>query len=110
MLGPPRAASRLRHKPAVSTLAANRNGQGQLRAPAGPRCAGGRRLTNGKLEAARAGNWFLARNLVIARLDKLSRDEDVQAKLAVPEAAWDMVRSARNVGIPLARLQAGVVA
>jgi hypothetical protein len=39
-------------------------------------------LTNGKLEAARTGNWFLETNLVIARLDKLSRNLDVQEKLA----------------------------
>jgi superfamily II DNA or RNA helicase len=32
-------------------------------------------LTNDKLEEARTGNWFLENNLVIARLDKLSRDE-----------------------------------
>jgi hypothetical protein len=38
-------------------------------------------LTNDKLEAARTGNWFLETNLVIARLDKLSRNEDVQEKL-----------------------------
>src|SRR5579884_707670 len=37
-------------------------------------------LTNDKLEAARTGNWFLENNLAIARLDKLARDEDVQAK------------------------------
>ena len=30
-------------------------------------------------------------NLVIARLDKLSRNEDVQAKLAVPDGRWDLV-------------------
>jgi SNF2 family DNA or RNA helicase len=48
-------------------------------------------LTNDKLEAARTGNWFLENNLVIARLDKLSRDEDVQRKLAVPECGWDLV-------------------
>jgi superfamily II DNA or RNA helicase len=35
-------------------------------------------LTNDKLEAARTGNWFLENNLVIARLDKLSRNEDLQ--------------------------------
>src|SRR5262249_5632816 len=35
-------------------------------------------LTTDKLEAARTGNWFLETNLVIARLDKLSRNEDVQ--------------------------------
>lgn len=48
-------------------------------------------LTNDKLEAARTGNWFLENNLVIARLDKLSRNEDVQAKLTAPDARWDLV-------------------
>ena len=48
-------------------------------------------LTNDKLEAARTGNWFLENNLVIARLDKLSRNEDVQAKLAAPDCRWDLV-------------------
>ena len=48
-------------------------------------------LTNDKLEAARTGNWFLETNLVIARLDKLSRDEDVQAKLAAPDGRWDLI-------------------
>jgi hypothetical protein len=36
-------------------------------------------LTNDKLEAARTGNWFLENDLAIARLDKLSRNEDVGA-------------------------------
>jgi len=48
-------------------------------------------LTNDKLEAARTGNWFLESNLVIARLDKLSRNEDVQQKLQVPDCRWDLV-------------------
>src|SRR6266446_1843932 len=48
-------------------------------------------LTNDKLEAARTGNWFFENNLVIARLDKLSRNEDVQQKLQVPECRWDLV-------------------
>jgi len=48
-------------------------------------------LTNDKLEAARTGNWFLENNLVIARLDKLSRNEDVQHKLQAPECRWDLV-------------------
>jgi SNF2 family DNA or RNA helicase len=48
-------------------------------------------LTNDKLEAARTGNWFLETNLAIARLDKLSRDEDVQAKLQAPDCRWDLV-------------------
>ena len=48
-------------------------------------------LTNDKLEAVRTGNWFLETNLVIARLDKLSRNEDVQQKLQAPDARWDLV-------------------
>ena len=48
-------------------------------------------LTNDKLEAARSGNWFLETDLVIARLDKLSRDEDVQQKLQAPDCRWDLV-------------------
>jgi SNF2 family DNA or RNA helicase len=48
-------------------------------------------LTNDKLEAARTGNWFLETNLVIARLDKLSRNEDVQEKLRAPDCRWDLI-------------------
>jgi SNF2 family DNA or RNA helicase len=48
-------------------------------------------LTNDKLEAARTGNWFLETNLAIARLDKLSRNEDVQEKLKSPECRWDLI-------------------
>jgi SNF2 family DNA or RNA helicase len=48
-------------------------------------------LTNDKLEAARTGNWFLETNLVIARLDKLSRNEDVQEKLKAPDCGWDLI-------------------
>ncbi len=48
-------------------------------------------LTNDKLEAARSGNWFLENHLIIARLDKLSRNQDVQAKLAVPDCRFDLV-------------------
>src|SRR5438552_1887450 len=48
-------------------------------------------LTNDKLEAARTGNWFLENNLVVARLDKLSRNEDVQAKLSAPDCRWDLI-------------------
>ena len=48
-------------------------------------------LTNDKLESARTGNWFLENNLVIARLDKLSRNEDVQAKLQTPDCRWDLI-------------------
>ncbi len=48
-------------------------------------------LTNDGLEAAHGRNWFLETNLVIARLDKLSRDEDVQRKLQAPNTDWDLV-------------------
>src|SRR5829696_3351783 len=48
-------------------------------------------LANDKLDAARTGNWFLEANLVIARLDKLSRNEDVQQKLQAPDSRWDLV-------------------
>src|SRR5436190_5140099 len=48
-------------------------------------------LTNDKLEAARTGNWFLETHLVIARLDKLSRNEGVQHKLEAPDCRWDLV-------------------
>src|SRR5438094_4305951 len=48
-------------------------------------------LTNDKLEAARTGNWFLENDLIIASLDKLSRNEDVQQKLAAPDCGWDLV-------------------
>lgn len=48
-------------------------------------------VTNDKLEAARTGNWFAETPLVIARLDKLARDEDVQAKVAAPDSQWDLI-------------------
>ena len=48
-------------------------------------------MTNDKLEAARTGNWFLEKNLVIARLDKLARNEQVQQKLQTPDTGWDLV-------------------
>lgn len=48
-------------------------------------------LTNDKLEAARTGNWFLETNLAIARLDKLSRNENVQEKLKSPDCRWDLI-------------------
>ncbi|HTP38737.1 MAG TPA: helicase-related protein [Steroidobacteraceae bacterium] len=48
-------------------------------------------LTNDKLEAARTGNWFLENDLAIARLDKLSRNEDVQLKLTAPDCAYDLI-------------------
>lgn len=48
-------------------------------------------LTSDKLEAARTGKWFLETNLVIARLDKLARNEAVQQKLQAPDCRWDLV-------------------
>lgn len=46
-------------------------------------------LTNDRIEAARTGNAFAEMPLVIARLDKLSRDESLQAKLR--QTDWDLV-------------------
>jgi superfamily II DNA or RNA helicase len=48
-------------------------------------------LTNDQLEAARTGNWFVEHDLAIARLDKLARNDDVQAKLAAPDNRYDLV-------------------
>jgi superfamily II DNA or RNA helicase len=41
------------------------------------------------IEAARSGNPFAERPLLIARLDHLSRNEDLQAKLQATD--WDLV-------------------
>ncbi|WP_448562926.1 helicase-related protein, partial [Trichothermofontia sp.] len=46
-------------------------------------------LTNDRIETARTGNVFKEMSLVIVRLDKLSRSEDLQAKLA--QTDWDLV-------------------
>ena len=46
-------------------------------------------LTNDRIEAARTGNAFAEMPLVIVRLDKLSRNEDLQAKLS--QTDWDLV-------------------
>jgi len=46
-------------------------------------------LTNDKIEAARSGNALAETPLVIARLDKLSRDEELQARLA--QSDWDLI-------------------
>ncbi len=48
-------------------------------------------LTNDKLESARSGNWFTENHLVIARLDKLSRNEELQQKLQAPDCQWDLI-------------------
>lgn len=46
-------------------------------------------MTNDKLEATRTGNWFFENPFAICRLDKLSRNEDVQEKLKVTD--WDLI-------------------
>lgn len=48
-------------------------------------------MTNDKFETARTGNWFLENDLAIARLDKLSRNEDVQEKLSTPDCRYDLI-------------------
>ncbi len=48
-------------------------------------------VTNDKLEAARTGNWFLENDLAIARLDKLSRNDDIQEKLSAPDCRYDLI-------------------
>ncbi len=48
-------------------------------------------LTNDKLEASRTGNWFSETDFVIARLDKLARNPEVQEKLQAPECGWDLI-------------------
>ena len=48
-------------------------------------------FTNDKAAAARTGNWFLETDLVIARLDKLARDEELQEKLRTPDCRWDLI-------------------
>jgi len=46
-------------------------------------------MTNDKYEAARTGNWFSENPFAICRLDKLSRNVDVQEKLGATD--WDLV-------------------
>src|SRR5438552_14581256 len=46
-------------------------------------------MTNDALEAARTGNWFFENALAICRLDKLSRNQDVQEKLK--QTDWDLI-------------------
>ncbi len=48
-------------------------------------------LTNDNFQAARTGNWFLENDLAIARLDKLSRNEDVQAKVSASDCRYDLI-------------------
>ena len=47
--------------------------------------------TSEALQAARPDNWFEKNDLVIARLDMLSRNEEVQELLQAPDCRWDLV-------------------
>lgn len=46
-------------------------------------------LTNDRIEAARTGNAFAEMSLVIARLDKLSRNDELQERLQ--QTDWDLI-------------------
>ena len=46
-------------------------------------------LTKEGLESARTGNWFAEQSLALCRLDKLSRNEDIQTKLQ--QTDWDLI-------------------
>lgn len=46
-------------------------------------------LTNERFESAVSGNVFLESNLCIVRLDKLARNENIQAKLKI--TTWDLI-------------------
>ena len=46
-------------------------------------------LTNDRIESAVTGNVFTESNLCIVRLDKLSRNEEIQEKLRVTD--WDLI-------------------
>ena len=65
-------------------------------------------MTNEGLEAARTGNWFQEHNLCLCRLDKLSRNEDIQEKLKVVD--WDLVVVDESVTFALTEVRIGVAA
>ncbi len=46
-------------------------------------------MTNDSLESCWSGNWFQENDLAICRLDKLSRNEDIQEKLKSTD--WDLI-------------------
>ncbi len=46
-------------------------------------------MTREMMETARSGNAFTEHNLIICRLDQLSRSEDIQAKLGITD--WDVI-------------------
>ena len=49
-------------------------------------------MTNDKLESARTGNWFQENNMVICRLDKLSRDEETSRETEAIRLGSDRLR------------------
>ncbi|MBA2519396.1 MAG: DUF3883 domain-containing protein [Chloroflexia bacterium] len=46
-------------------------------------------FTTDQAEASRTGNWFAEHDLVLCRLDQLSRNEDLQARLK--QTDWDLI-------------------
>lgn len=46
-------------------------------------------LTNDQLESAPTGNWFAEHDLVICRLDKLSRNDEIQERIKACD--WDLI-------------------
>ena len=48
-------------------------------------------LTNDKLDSAQSGNWFQENDLIIARLDKLARNTDIQQKLSEHNSHYDLI-------------------
>jgi SNF2 family DNA or RNA helicase len=46
-------------------------------------------LTNDAIQSSRTGNWFQEHQLCLARLDKLSRNDDLKAQLETVD--WDLV-------------------
>jgi SNF2 family DNA or RNA helicase len=46
-------------------------------------------ITRDTIEASRSGNPFAEKSLIICRLDQLSRNDDIQAKLA--QTDWDLI-------------------
>ena len=46
-------------------------------------------MTNDAIATSRTGNWFVEHDLCLCRLDKLSRNEDLQAQVAAVD--WDLV-------------------
>jgi len=48
-------------------------------------------FTSEQMENCPTGNWFANRPLVLARLDKMARNRDLQEKLRHPDCWWDLV-------------------